>query len=122
MPKGALGTDELILDYEIRTGLYYYLALAFLAGGLLSFLPYIFPRGPGDESFLKSAFQTSAVLFIPGFAILIFNSIRREHLKNTLIMGTILFSIPVFTFKFIEQARHNHLGLPHNPTFGSVSV
>ncbi len=104
MPKGALGTDELILDYEIRTGLYYYLALAFLAGGLLSFLPYIFPRGPGDESFLKSAFQTSAVLFIPGFAILIFNSIRREHLKNTLIMGTILFSIPVFTFKFIEQA------------------
>lgn len=104
IPTRTSKESELILDKDTRSRLYYYLALAFLAGGFLSFLPYFFPTGPKDEAFLKSAVQTSAVLFVPGLAILLFNFIRKEPLKNMLIMGTILFSIPVLTFQFIEQA------------------
>ncbi|HBR02737.1 MAG TPA: bifunctional diguanylate cyclase/phosphodiesterase [Ruminiclostridium sp.] len=96
--------DELILNNETRAKLHYYLSIAFLTGGLLTLLSRFLPHLINGEENFKSTLYASGLLFIFGFAILIFRLIKAENIKNVLIMIITLSSIPIITLRFVEYA------------------
>jgi len=94
--------DEFILSQETLSKLYFYLGIAYLAGGILSFLSKFFPHMIAGEENLKNTLYSGVILFSLGCAILLFRLIKKETLKNPLIMIAVLLSIPIITLRFIE--------------------
>lgn len=96
--------DETILSHETLAKLYYYLSIALLIGGLLGFLSKFLPNMISDEENMKITLTASALLFAMGLSIFLFRFIKSDNIKNTLIMVSILFSIPIITLMFLEYA------------------
>lgn len=100
MPQTDRDGDGLILSHETRIKLYYRLAITFFAGGVLASLAWVLPD-MSSENTLRPTLYTGGLLFILGAAILVFQLIKRENVKNYLVIGVVLFSIPVITLGFI---------------------
>ncbi len=104
MHRETVNQDELILNDETRAVLFHYLAIAFLAAGLLGFLSEYLPhmlRGTGN---LYSALLTSGLLLATGLVLQIVQALKGEDLKNFLNMAVLLFSIPLITLRFLLYA------------------
>ncbi|MEG3069638.1 MAG: hypothetical protein RQM92_01150 [Candidatus Syntrophopropionicum ammoniitolerans] len=96
--------DELILDHKTRIKLHHYLAIAFIAGGVLGFIPYFLPHMVGSEDSLKSMLFTSGLFFILGLTILACQYIKSQKTRSILIITITLLSIPIVTLKFLEYS------------------
>ncbi len=94
--------DELILNIETRAKLYHYLTIAFITAGFLSSAPYFLQHMANRGDGLKPFPLASGLLLILGLAILIFTLIKREKVKDTLILIVVLSSIPIITTGFPE--------------------
>ncbi len=94
--------DEYILSQETLSQIYFYLGIAYMAGGILGFLSKFLPHLISGEANLKNTLYSGIILFLLGCAILLFRLIKKETLKNPLIMIAALLSIPIITLRFIE--------------------
>ncbi len=96
--------NELILSSEMRARLSNYLSIAFLAGGLLSFLSVFLPQMIIGEENLRTTIYTGGLLFIFGLAIQGLHLVRTEKIRDLSIFIITLFSIPVITLRFLEYS------------------
>jgi len=96
--------DNSILNERSRSKLYTYLAILFLIGGVLSSLPLLLPNLIQDPGARSSTLIASISVASIGVLIMVFQLIKNEKLKDILIIGVILLSIPVTTFRFFESA------------------
>lgn len=96
--------DELILSGKTRAILYRYLSIAYLAGGLICFLPYFTPQMIYGERNLQNALNTTGLFSVFGLAVILFQRIKKQNIKDALVLLVMLISIPVITLRFIEFA------------------
>ncbi len=104
--------DELLLNSEARIKLYYYLSVAFLAGGMLSFLAYFLSHMINDKESLISTLYAGGTLFIMGGAILVSQVIKNKKIKDYFAIVMIIGSIPLITFRFVEYAGRTVWAFP----------
>lgn len=111
MSEAAKNVD-LILDGGTRGRLYYYLGLAFLAVGIVNFLPIFLPGlCPADVPASYRA-QVSVILFGLGLLILAVKDLKREDLRDVIILIITLVSIPATTFRYVDYAGVTLWALP----------
>ena len=96
--------DNSILDKRSRSQLYTYLSVLFLTGGLLSSLPLFLPTLIHDPGAWSSTLTASITVVLIGILIMGFQLIHNEKLKEFLIIGAILLSIPVTIVRFFDSA------------------
>lgn len=104
MREDVKDDDELILNSETRSKLYYYLSFAFLAGGLICALAYFFPHMVQGEESMLAMLYTGGLFFFLGIVILLSHLIKNEKVKESIIITAMLGSIPVVTLQFIDYA------------------
>lgn len=96
---------DLILDEETRSRLHSYVAIAYIAGGLLSFMAYFFNYYlVNDEQRLRSTIYTSGLLVILGLIIVFAKLLKDVKVRYTIVLMTILVSIPLITLSFTQFA------------------
>lgn len=93
-----------MLNSKTRIWLHFYLSIAYISGGMICFLPCFFPDMVSGQEGLRSTLWAGGLLFILGMLILLLQAVKCEKIKNILILGMMLFSIPVVTLGFIEYA------------------
>lgn len=96
--------NALILTDTTKAALYYYLAIVFLTGAALCFFAFFLPHLSIDKVNLQYILQVSGFLFFVGLAVLFLRFIRNDKLKDYLIIGLILSSIPLVILRFIDYA------------------
>lgn len=96
--------NGLIINYEARRKLYYYLSFALLAGGSISALAHFLPPALIGEGNLQPVLSASILFFLLGLSILLFQLIKNERVKETLVMLVVLVSIPGISLEFIQYA------------------
>ncbi len=96
--------EEPILTHETLEKIYYYLALAFLSGGLLTFLSYFLSSMIKGRENLQATLISSIILFGFGCIILGLQLIKRKKIRNFLAMTATLLSIPIITLRFVQYA------------------
>lgn len=94
--------NGLIINYEARRKLYYYLSFALLAGGAISALAHFLPSALIGEDNLQPVLYASILFFMLGLAILLFQFIKNERVKETLVMLVVLVSVPGITLEFLQ--------------------
>ncbi len=104
MSEDIEDNDELILTHLAVGKIYYYLALAFLSGGLLSFLSYFFSHLIEGEANLQYTLLSGGILFGFGCIILMLQLIKGRKLRSYIVITVSLLSIPVITLRFIQFA------------------
>lgn len=104
MQSSMNGRDELILTSESRIKLYFALSILFLSGGTITFLSYFFPKLIGNAESIVINIYASGLLYLVGITILLFQLIEKESLRDFLILGVMLISIPATTLLFINYA------------------
>ncbi len=96
--------NDFILDESARDRIYQYLGVAFLGGGLVSFVIYFLSPLIGDKELLRASITGSIIVFFLGFIILNLKWIKNTRLKDTLIMSVLLISIPTIYSIFAQYA------------------
>ena len=104
MGEAPKSEELFILGNETRFKLYLYLSLAFISGGAISALSYFLPNMVQGENSLQAMFYASELLFFLGGIILLMQLIKSEKIKETIVLITMLCSIPIVTFQFIDYA------------------
>ena len=104
MAKSPENKEELILCDESRLKFSVFLAFAFLAGGFISALSYFLPHMVQGEESLWAMLYTGGILFCLGVITLLAQLIKNERVKESVVLISLLCSIPTITFQFIDYA------------------
>lgn len=95
---------DMIISGENREKIYFYLSLLFLIGAILSSFPIFFPHLMPDNIGVTLINHSSANLYVIGVLILLFNFLRNTRLKDFLIIGLIILSIPIINIRLAASA------------------
>lgn len=112
--------DRPILNSKTRIWLHFYLSTAYISGGMICFLPYFFPDMVGGQENLRAPLWAGGMLFFLGMSIVLLQAVKHEKIKDILILGVMLFSIPVVTLGFIEYAGITVWAFPAVLMFASL--
>lgn len=104
MKESVNGRDDLILTSQSRFKLYFVLSILFLTGGVITSLTYFFPEQMGNTDGVKATIYASCVLYLIGIAIMLFQMVERHGLRDFLVLGAMLLSIPIMSLIFIEYS------------------
>lgn len=75
-----------------------------LTGGVITSLTYFFPSLVSNADGAKATIYAGCVLYLIGIAIMLFQMVERHRLRDFLVLGAMLLSIPITTFMFIEYS------------------
>lgn len=81
-----------------------YIGFAFLIGGLASLLSYYFPHLLNDQESLRSMLLGGTIISFTGIVVLVTQLLNNIKLKETIILITMLCSIPIITMQFADYA------------------
>lgn len=112
--------DRPILNSKTRIWLHFYLSTAYISGGMICFLPYFSPDMVGGQENLRAPLWAGGMLFFLGMSIVLLQAVKHEKIKDILILGVMLFSIPVVTLGFIEYAGITVWAFPAVLMFASL--
>ncbi len=102
MKEKVEGKDDLILTATTRIDLYFYFALLYLAGGIITSAVYFMKNLTTNDGSMEFTVYFSLFLYLIGLFIILFQFINNNKLKNTLVLGIILLSIPMITLSFLD--------------------
>lgn len=94
--------DDLILTATTQVELYFYFAFLFLAGGAITSSVYFMGGLSSNNGSIQYTVFFSLFLYLIGILIILFQFIEIEKIRNTLVIGITLLSIPLITLSFLE--------------------
>lgn len=102
MKEMVEGREDLILTATTRMKLYFYTSFLFLAGGIITTATYFLPKFAINPESLKDTVNVSLLLYLIGILIIFIQFIRKEKIRDFLVIVIMLASIPFINFMFID--------------------
>ncbi|MDD4565584.1 MAG: EAL domain-containing protein [Eubacteriales bacterium] len=104
MTKLRQEKEDVLITNETLLKMQNYIGFAYLIGGLASILSFLFPNLANSEESMQSMLYGGIIISSIGIVALLTQRIKSKKSRDTVLLITMLCSIPVITMQFVHYA------------------